>query len=58
MYNRVEKRTSVEGVSQANDDCCAQYLAPGALEIKMDETFSMLIADGNCKGGAIFYQVE
>jgi len=33
----------------------AQYLTPNTYEIKMDETFTTVIADGTNTGGAVFY---
>lgn len=36
----------------------AQYLSPTSYEVKMDETFTTIVADGTNKGAAVFYLVE
>jgi hypothetical protein len=36
----------------------AQYLSPTTYEVKMDETFTTMVADGTNKGAAVFYLVE
>jgi hypothetical protein len=36
----------------------AQYLSPTNYEVKMDETFTTIVADGTNKGAAVFYLVE
>jgi hypothetical protein len=36
----------------------AKYLTPGALEVKMDESFHTIVNDGKNEGAAYFYLVE
>jgi hypothetical protein len=36
----------------------AQYLSPATYEVRMDETFTTIVADGTNKGAAVFYLVE
>jgi 16S rRNA G1207 methylase RsmC len=36
----------------------AQDLAPGPYEVKMDETFTTVVADGRNKGAAVFFRID